>query len=53
MRQTLTANNSQKHAYQAGADSSNELMGSSGMYGQNSSVADESKAGLCFIRGKT
>lgn len=31
-REALTANSSQKHTYQAGADSSKGLMGSSGVY---------------------
>lgn len=52
VHEALTANSSQLHTYQTGADSSNELMGSSGAYWQRSSVAGESKATLCDIRGE-
>lgn len=50
--EALTANSSQIHTYQSGADSSNELMVSSGAYRRRGSVADESKAAICFIRGE-
>lgn len=52
MCEALAANSSQIHTYQSGADSNNELMVSSGAYRRHGSVADESKAAICFIRGE-
>lgn len=56
MCRALKAKGTQLHAYQAGADSRNELMGSSAQHIDSivrlSSVPDSSETSLGFIRGE-